>query len=136
MIPEQPHREHQLKPFGWTGREAEWIALVCRHSDLFTHSQFCTYLHARPNRARQFVRCLRNRRQAVEVNLDGLPAAARPCRISGKAIYQALGIENVGHRCTASAPVLMRRLLSLDLHPGAPAAVVAYLGTGKSRRLR
>ncbi len=122
MIPEQPHREHQLKPFGWTGREAEWIALVCRHSDLFTHSQFCTYLHARPNRARQFVRCLQDRRQAVEEHLDGLPTA-HPCRISGKAIYRALGIENEGHRRTASAPVLMRRLLSLDYileHPRQP----------------
>ncbi len=123
MIPKQRHCELQLKPFGWTGREAEWIALVCRHSGLFTHSQFCTYLGARPNRARRFVRCLQDRRQAVEVNLDGLPAAARPCRISGKAIYRALGIENVGHRRAASALVLMRRLLSLDYileHPRQP----------------
>ena len=123
MIPKQRHCELRLKPFGWTGREAEWIALVCQHSGLFTRSQFCTYLHARPHRARQFVRCLRNRRQAVEVTLDGLPAAARPCRISGKAIYRALGIENVGHRRTAAAPVLMRRLLSLDYileHPQQP----------------
>lgn len=113
MIPEQPHRELQLKPFGWTGREAEWIALVCRHSGLFTDSQYCTYLHARPRRARQFVRCLQDRHHAVEENLDGL-TAARPCRISGKAIYRALGIQNEGHRRTASTPVLMRRLLSLD----------------------
>lgn len=114
MIPEQPHREFQLKLLGWTGREAEWIALVCRHSGLFTHSQFCGYLHARPHRARRFVRCLRDRRQAVEENLASLPAAARPCRISGRAIYRALGIENVRHRHTASGPVLMRRLLALD----------------------
>lgn len=114
MIPEQPNRELQLKPFGWTGGEAEWIALVCRHSGLFTHSQFCSYLHARPHRARRFVRCLRDRRQAVEENLASLPAAARPCRISGKAIYRALGIGNAPHRRTASAPVLMRRLLALD----------------------
>ncbi len=46
--------------------------------------------------------------------LDGFPSAARPCRISGKDIYRALGIENVRHRRTASAPVLMRRLLALD----------------------
>lgn len=114
MTPEQPHRELQLKSFGWTGREAEWIALVCRHSGLFTHSQFCAYLHTRPHRAHQFVRCLQDRLQAVEENLDGLPAAVRPCRISGKAIYRALGIEHARHRRTASAPVLMRRLLALD----------------------
>ena len=123
MSPKRRHSESQLEPFGWTGREAEWIALVCQHSGLFTRSQFCTYLHARPNRARQFVHGLRDRRQAVDVHLDGFPASARLCRISGKAIYQALGIENVSHRRTASAPVLMRRLLSLDYileHPQQP----------------
>ena len=114
MIPEQSHRELQLKPFGWTGREAEWIAMVCRHSGLFTHSQFCSYLHVRPHRARRFVRCLQERRQAVEEILDGLPASAHPCRISGEGIYHALGIENARHRLTASSPVLMRRLLALD----------------------
>lgn len=122
MIPEQPHREFQLKPFVWTGREAERIAVVCRHSGLFTDSQFCTYLHARPNRACQFVRCLQDRRQAVEEQLGGLPAAS-PCRISGKGIYRALGIEHEDYRRTASAPVLIRRRLSLDYlleHPEQP----------------
>lgn len=91
MIPKQPACELQLKPFGWTGREAEWIALVCRHSGLFTLSQFCRYLHARPQRARQFVRCLRDRRQAVEENLiatvgkaDDTRTLGSPSRDSGK----------------------------------------------------
>ena len=48
-------------------------------------------------------------------------AAGRTCRISGKAIYRALGVENIRHRRKAGAPVVMRRLLSLDFvleHPG------------------
>ena len=45
----------------------------------------------------------------------------KTCRISSKAIYRALGIENIRHRRKASKPVVMRRLLSLDFileHPG------------------
>ena len=46
---------------------------------------------------------------------------AKTCRISSKAIYRALGVENIRHRRKASKPVVMRRLLSLDFvleHPG------------------
>ena len=45
----------------------------------------------------------------------------RACRISGKALYRALGVENIRHRRKAGTPVVMRRLLSLDFvleHPG------------------
>ena len=46
---------------------------------------------------------------------------AKTCRISSKAIYRALGVENIRHRRKASNLVVMRRLLSLDFvleHPG------------------
>ena len=44
------------------------------------------------------------------------PGGARAVHITQKAIYRALGIENVKHRRGkhAATPVLMRRLLSLD----------------------
>ena len=45
----------------------------------------------------------------------------RTCRISGKAIYRALGVENIRHRRKLTGAVVMRRLLSLDFvleHPG------------------
>ena len=45
----------------------------------------------------------------------------KTCRISSNAIYRALGVEDIRHRRTASKPVVMRRLLSLDFvleHPG------------------
>ena len=35
----------------------------------------------------------------------------KTCRISNKAIYRALGVENIRHRRTASDLVVMRRLL-------------------------
>ena len=43
MIEHLRQREKALEQFGWTGREAEWIALVCLHSGVFTRAQFCHY---------------------------------------------------------------------------------------------
>ena len=39
-----------LASLGWTGREAEWIALVCLHSGVFTRAQFCHYFEVRPRK--------------------------------------------------------------------------------------
>ena len=33
MIEHLQGRENALKPLGWTGRKAEWIALACLHGD-------------------------------------------------------------------------------------------------------
>ena len=41
-------------------------------------------------------------------------AGRRVCRISARAVYRALGAEDIRHRRIASAEVLLRRLLSLD----------------------
>ena len=43
MIEHLRGRERKLEPLGWTGQEAEWIALVCLHSGVFTRAQFCHY---------------------------------------------------------------------------------------------
>ena len=43
MIPHLKGREKALEPFGWSPPEAEWVALVCLHSGLFTRAQFCAY---------------------------------------------------------------------------------------------
>ena len=112
MIPHLRHRELQLERYGWSGPEAEWIALVCRHSGLFTRAQFCAYFQCRRNRALRFVRRLLDRRQAVEEPLDGLPTTRR--RIVSRAIYRALGLEHVRNRRSASPRLRLRRLLSLD----------------------
>ena len=32
MIPHLNGRAQSLAPLGWTGRDAEWLALVCLHS--------------------------------------------------------------------------------------------------------
>ena len=121
MIEHLRGRERKLEPLGWTGREAEWIALVCLHSGVFTRAQFCHYFDARRNRALRFVQTLMDRKLAVESDSVTFNGGGRTCRISSKPIYRALGVENIRHRRKAPPPVVMRRLLSLDFvleHPG------------------
>ena len=110
MIAHLKGREKALRRFGWTGREAEWIALVCLHSGVFTRDQICDWLGIHRHTARRFVQDIMDRRLAAEDTLEG----RKVCRISARAVYRALGAENIRHRRIASAEVLLRRLLSLD----------------------
>ncbi len=121
MIEHLRGREQALESLGWTGREAEWIALVCLHSGVFTRAQFCQYFDTDRKRALRLVKTLIERWQAVETDVIAFNGGGKTCRISSHAIYQALGVENIRHRRKASKPVVMRRLLSLDFvleHPG------------------
>ena len=121
MIEHLKGRERALAPLGWTGREAEWIALVCLHSGVFTRAQFCHYFEAHRSAARRIVRTLLERREAVESEWPLVNGGGKTCRISSKGIYRALGVENIRHRRKANRSVVMRRLLSLDFvleHPG------------------
>ena len=125
MIEHLQGREKSLEPFGWRGREAEWIALVCLHSGVFTRAQFCYFFDALSDRKRafRFVRNLVNRGLAVEDALPNKRGRAKACRISSKEIYRKLGIENVRHRRDADDSLMLRRLLSLDYvleHPQLP----------------
>ena len=122
MIEHLRGRDRKLEPLGWTGQDAEWIALVCLHSGVFTRAQFCQYFDTTNRvRAQRFVKALIDRKQAVEIEWPIMNGGAKTCRISSKAIYRALGVENIRHRRQASNLVVMRRLLSLDFvleHPG------------------
>ena len=121
MIEHLRGRDRKLEPLGWTGQHAEWIALVCLHSGVFTRAQFCQYFDTTNRvRAQRFVKALIDRKQAVEIEWPIMNGGAKTCRISSKAIYRALGVENIRHRRQASNLVVMRRLLSLDFvleHP-------------------
>ena len=121
MIEHLRGRDRKLEPLGWTGREAEWIALVCLHSGVFTRAQFCDYFDAQRMTALRFVKTLIERLEAVETDLIAFNGGGQTCRITSHAIYRALGVKNIRHRRKASKPVVMRRLLSLDFvleHPG------------------
>ena len=121
MIEHLRGREQALASLGWTGREAEWIALVCLHSGVFTRPQFCHYFDANRKRALRFVKALVERRAAVESEWPVVNGGGKSCRISSKPIYRALGVENIRHRRKTTVSVLRRRLLSFDFvleHPG------------------
>ena len=125
MIEHLHDREKSLEPFGWKGREAEWVALACLHSGVFTRAQFCYFFDALSDRKRafRFVRDLVDRGLAVEDALPNKRGRAKACRISSKEIYRKLGIENVRHRREVDDSLLLRRLLSLDYvleHPQLP----------------
>ena len=121
MIEHLRGRDRKLEPLGWTGQDAEWIALVCLHSGVFTRAQFCDYFNADRKRALRFVKTLLDRKAAVESEWPIMNGGGKTCRISSKPLYRALGVEDIRHRRKASKPVVMRRLLSLDFvleHPG------------------
>ena len=144
MIEHLRGRERKLEPLGWTAQEAEWIALVCLHSGVFTRAQFCHYFNTYRKQAYRFVKALMDRGEAVESDTLIFNGGGKPCRISSKPLYRALGVENIRHRRKAQPPVVMRRLLSLDFvleHPGMnwlptePEKVEFFEGLGLSRRL-
>ena len=140
MIAHLRGREAALEPFGWTGRQAEWIALACLHSGVFTRAQLSAYLRIDRWQALRFVRAMSERRLAADETLEG----RKVCRICGRGIYRALGAEDIRHRRTASDEVLLRRLLSLDYvleHTGLswlptePEKVGAFEALGIERRI-
>ena len=118
--PERPTLQERAGPLaalGWSGRDAEWIALVAFHSGVFTRSQFADFFqtHSRVA-ALRFVRALIDKKLAIEDDRGIFPGGARAVLLTGKAIYRALGIADVRHRRgkEATTHVLMRRLLALD----------------------
>ena len=116
-VPTLKDRAALLAPFGWTDREAEWIALVALHSGAFTRSQWRAFFgDSHPEIARRFVRALLDKKHAIEDDRPNFPGRARAVLLTGKPIYRALGIPDVRHRRgkDATTQVLMRRLLSLD----------------------
>ncbi len=114
MIAHLKGREKALSRFGWTGRQAEWIALVCLHSGVFTRAQWARFMNAHPEQVRRGVLSLIKQRVASEETEPGIAGIGRVCRIFGRPVYRALGVEHIRHRRGASPEVLMRRLLSLD----------------------
>ena len=114
MIEHLRGRDRKLELLGWTGRDAEWIALVCLHSGVFMRGQFCDYFGTSRQEAQRFVKALVDRREAVENPHITFSGGTKPCRISSTAIYQALGVKKIRKRPSATKTVLMRQLLSLD----------------------
>ena len=116
MIAHLREREKNLKPFGWNPQDAEWVALVCLHSGIFTRSQYMAYFKTYPSRARRFVQGLVDLKLAVEEPIPVIRREnrTRACRITHKGIYRELGVPNIRHRRFPDPGGYLRRLLSLD----------------------
>ena len=133
MIAHLREREKNLEPFGWSPEDAEWVAMVCLHSGVFTRSQFTAYFNAHPSRAYRFVKSLVELKLAV---LEPIPVIrrgdrTRACRITHKGIYRELGVPNIRHRKFADPGAYLRRLLSLDYVIEHPA--LAWLPTEEEK---
>ena len=116
-------RARALKPLGWTGRRAEWIALACSHGGVFTRAQWTSFLGSHHEKVGRAVRKLVAQGVAVEEKPPGINGIGRICRIHGRRIYKALGAGDHRRRRITSPEVMMRRLLALDYvleHPRLP----------------
>ena len=116
MIAHLRGREEALEPFGWKQEDAEWVAMVCLHSGMFTRAQYMAYFNAHPQQAARFVQCLVDLKLAVEEPIPVIRPENRTkaCRITYKGIYRELGVPNIRHRRFADPAGYLRRLLSLD----------------------
>ena len=114
-MPHLAGRPEALEALGWTGADAEWLALVCLHSGVFTRAQYCHRLDAAPWVAHRFVRKLVEAGVAAEHPFPALRTTARLCHVFGRGLYRALGVEHIRHRRHGTEGVIFRRLLSLDL---------------------
>ena len=73
-------REKALEAFGWTGRRAEWIALACLHSGVFTRVQWTSFLGCHPEKVRRAVRAL----VAQDLAVEDAPAGASSTRLDSR----------------------------------------------------
>ena len=53
MIAHLREREKNLEPFGWSREDAEWVAMVCLHSGVFTRVQYMPIISTRTTSARR-----------------------------------------------------------------------------------
>ena len=109
-------REAALEPFGWTGRQAEWIALACLHSGVFIRAQWSRFLDAHPEQVRRGVHALiaqgrghrrdRARHQGHRPRVQDLSAGAS----TGRSEPRTSAIAGHGVRRRAHAPPALARL--------------------------
>ena len=114
-IPHLADRPEALEPLGWTGADAEWLALVCLHSGVFTRPQYRHRFDVGRMTVHRFVRSLVETGVAAEHPVPGARTTARLCHVFGRGLYRALGVEHIRHRRHGTEGVVVRRLLSLDL---------------------
>ena len=87
VLPPIPHlasRPKALALFGWTAAAAEWLALICLHSGVFTRAQYCHRFDVGPWGAHRFVRRMVEAGVAAEHPLPALRTSSRVCHVFGR----------------------------------------------------
>ena len=77
MIAHLRRHDRALRSFGWTGRRAEWIALVCLHSGVFTRAEWARFMDAQPEQVRRGVHALLAQGLAAEETVPGIRGIGR-----------------------------------------------------------
>ena len=112
-------REKALEPLGWTGRQARWIAFVCRSGGVFTRAQLAAGLGVSRRQALALLRPMSEQGLLAHETVEGVEF----CRILQSRIYRAVDAWDMFCGPEVSAGALMQRLLSLDYvieHPRLP----------------
>ena len=101
-----------LKLFGYSQTEAHFLRLVALHSGVFLTRQFNQFARAKTGyRVDAFIRKLKSNRHCHTYRL-GKNAAM--FHLHSKAIYRAIGHENLRHGRSHQAGYVKTKLLSLD----------------------
>ena len=116
MIAHLRGREQALEPFGWKERKAEWIALACLHSGVFTRTQATRFLDTHQERARRLVHALIAQGSAAEETVPRVRGIGRVCRIYARSLYRVSRARSRAHpppphgvsRRAHAAPALAR----------------------------
>ena len=112
--PTLAERAAALRGLGWTGREAEWLALVCLHSGVFTRRQYAARYRLSKQTASRFAIALLEAGIAREEPIPDRRCPEVLCHVHHRSLYRGLGIEHNRHRRRGPPDLIMRRLLSLD----------------------
>ncbi len=135
-------REQALSGFGWTGRRAEWITLVCLHRSVFTRARWARFMDARAEQLQRVVhadragRGRRGDRARHPGGADGFAASMRGAPFTGP---RRRG-HPPGPGSTSKTPMrrveperarLRRTGLSDAAKAGEPAYPMYYMGAGE-----
>ena len=110
-------REKLLETVGFTSRQAEWITLVCLHSDLFTRHQVEAFLESSHPTASRFVqRLLDGRLSGKPIARDLNKGGRRICNVfavrshflNGNLFDHCDGLQTISHRSTNAEGRKMR----------------------------
>ncbi len=105
-------RIENLKSFGYTNREAEFLALAALHSGYFLRRQYCSSINRKLGKAADgFISKLRRERHIREVDLRYRRKAYSLC---SKVLFEALGEPDNRNRREHDAHTIKARLMGLD----------------------